>query len=384
MGLIGLPMFITREMIIIALYVSLLVACCLLAYVIHLSLHKNQIESTLIHRGPEKTLLDVTIAGYAIHIVRLGDNVLKKHFNIAIFLFANNADANDVRNAFIATLQELPNAQFTFKHYNACCSPNMLAQHVEDIKSGEYDLIFSIGSHCTQLLKDEIKLSPHNNTQTPLLFSAVHNRIQAGMLRSGYSASHSFCLTGVVGSEHKYYVQISLLKSLIPSIKKILLLCGPTSVWCDEKKVTSILNDNYIEVHKIELGPHDDMRVKIVPYLSDVQLVMSLKDETIMSTVDRLISLCNEHKKPLFTSDLGSVKLGAALGFGTLQDRYGVESARYAQLILQQNIKPADIPVLFLKENDLLLINKKAARQQGLEIDNQIVELIEYGEIFRS
>ena len=104
---------------------------------------------------------------------------------------------------------------------------------------------------------------------------------------------------------------------------------------------------------------------KTAGVIHDCDVVMVLKDNTVVSGLDALVKLCNAHHKLLFTTDLDSCDRGAALSFGVYEDQFGVQAARYAHAILEQNKKAADLPCV-APTTYKLKINLKAAELQGL------------------
>ncbi len=49
--------------------------------------------------------------------------------------------------------------------------------------------------------------------------------------------------------------------------------------------------------------------------MATTDLVLILKDNTVVSALDALTHLCERYKKPLFASDLNSTEKGAAVAF---------------------------------------------------------------------
>jgi putative ABC transport system substrate-binding protein len=91
------------------------------------------------------------------------------------------------------------------------------------------------------------------------------------------------------------------------------------------------------------------------------------KDNTVVSALESVIGVANEHDIPTFVGEGDSVKRGTFASYGFEYKDLGYSTGKMAVDILQGKKKPADIPV-GVPENLELFINKKAAAEEGIKL----------------
>jgi putative ABC transport system substrate-binding protein len=99
--------------------------------------------------------------------------------------------------------------------------------------------------------------------------------------------------------------------------------------------------------------------------LSGVDVVLVLKDNTIVSALDALVRLCNRYGITLYASDLNSGEKGAALAFGVVEKEFGTQAGKKALTMLEQQQQPQEIPITALNEFKVT-INTTTMHQQNL------------------
>jgi putative ABC transport system substrate-binding protein len=102
-------------------------------------------------------------------------------------------------------------------------------------------------------------------------------------------------------------------------------------------------------------------------------------DNTVVSALESVISVANSKKIPLFVGELDSMKRGAIAASGFSYYDLGYQTGKMAAEVLKGNKKPSEIPVE-LPGTLKLVINKKAAEEQGLEVKDAWSEIAEFHE----
>ncbi|MDF2855002.1 MAG: transporter substrate-binding protein [Neobacillus sp.] len=102
-------------------------------------------------------------------------------------------------------------------------------------------------------------------------------------------------------------------------------------------------------------------------------------DNTVVSALESVISVANSKKIPLFVGELDSMKKGAIAASGFEYFDLGYQSGLMAVEILKGNKKASEMPVE-LPKSLTLMINKKAAETQGVEVKEEWKELGEFYE----
>jgi putative ABC transport system substrate-binding protein len=97
-----------------------------------------------------------------------------------------------------------------------------------------------------------------------------------------------------------------------------------------------------------------------------VQAIHLVYDETVLSSLDVLVKVCNERKIPLLTSDLESVPRGAIAAYGLNFSSLGYSAGKMGVRILKGE-EPGNIP-WGQRGKFNLYVNERAARAQGVVI----------------
>jgi putative ABC transport system substrate-binding protein len=98
-----------------------------------------------------------------------------------------------------------------------------------------------------------------------------------------------------------------------------------------------------------------------------------------VSALESVISVADSKKIPLFVGELDSMKRGAIAASGFNYFDLGYQTGKMAAEILKGNKKPSEIPVE-LPGSLKLVINKKAAEAQGLEVKEEWADFAEFHE----
>jgi putative tryptophan/tyrosine transport system substrate-binding protein len=104
-----------------------------------------------------------------------------------------------------------------------------------------------------------------------------------------------------------------------------------------------------------------------------------ITDNTVVSALESVIQVASEHDIPLFVGELDSVKRGGFAAYGFDYYDIGYEAGEMAVQILKDGKKPADLPVQYPQKLKLL-INKKAAKDMGIELNPEWDSIAEYME----
>jgi putative ABC transport system substrate-binding protein len=135
----------------------------------------------------------------------------------------------------------------------------------------------------------------------------------------------------------------------------------------DQQQIERILQQKNIHLQTVEAFQTNELLAKVSPFMSTADALIVLKDNTVVSGLEVLVKLCNQHHIPLMASDLDSPDRGAAFGYGVYEINFGIEGAYKALQILDHGIDPGSIPVTPVSEFTLR-INSEAAKKQGIEL----------------
>ena len=100
--------------------------------------------------------------------------------------------------------------------------------------------------------------------------------------------------------------------------------------------------------------------------VEDVDVFYIITDNTVVSALDSVVSVANDHDIPLVVGEPDSLAKGGFATFGIDYYTIGYRSGEMAAMILQGEKTPSEIPVEYPPELQLY-INKTAAEEQGVE-----------------
>ncbi len=299
----------------------------------------------------------------------------QKLFRVAVLTPVTHPSLEQIQQGFCETLTHNGIDRYQFTVYNAQGSQTLMRSELEEMSSKRYDLIFAIGTQAAKMSK-EVLTKKHQTT--PLVFAAVPNPEEHHLVQSE-STPNGF-VTGI-SEITDYSKQMDLLAHLKPDLKSVLLVYDPTNAGLDRDRiiVENKLSTMGIRLIPIEVFKTNEIKQKVSPFIHEVDVVMTLKDNTVVAGLETLVKLCHTTQTLLMASDLDSPLKGAAIGFGVKEYDFGVEAAKKARLILHDGLSPHQIPVTAVDQFKLKF-NTLSMAQQGLPLDPFLHYLIENGE----
>ncbi len=320
-------------------------------------------------------VLLIIYVGYA-HFFGAVITIPAHQYQVAILTPVTHPALEQIENGF---KDQLTNAKVpcVFTTYNANGNQALMRSQVEEILHKKYDLIFTVATHATKLMKE---VSTKKQITTPIVFGAVNEPVQLDLVKSKESSGNH--LTGTT-EEDDYPKQISLLFQLKPNIKNLLLVYDSTQGAGKDKaklEVEKLLQARGVNVKTVEVFNSQEINQKVHGLMDGLDVVMILKDNTVVPAIDALIKLCERYGVTLFSTDLDSVDKGAALGFGVHESSFGIDAAKLAEKILVGKKTPSQLPIIVVDDYHLK-VNSKAIDKQGLKLDPGFLALLKTVEV---
>ena len=283
---------------------------------------------------------------------------------IAIFEPATHPAINEIAQGFIDEMSH-SDQKYIFTRYNANGNKILLYAQAQEILQQSYDLVFTIGLGCSVAMKE---LTAKKSNGMPVVFCAVDDPIKFNLQGSN--------ITGVIDTTN-YLEQLAITLQLKPSIKNIILVYDVSQgsgLDKDKEFIAAILKEKNIDFRAIEINGLTEIQQKVTAFMDNTDLVMILKDNTIVSGIDTLIKLCQKYQVPLLASDLNSGEKGAALAYGIHESDSGKQGALQAKLIVEQGQQPNEVPVVAVKTM-IMKINCQQAIRQGLDLNFDAISI---------
>lgn len=233
------------------------------------------------------------------------------------------------------------------------------------------DLILSIATPTSQAAVNATK-------DIPIVFSAVTDPVSAGLVkdleRPGGNVTGISDMTPVAR-------QIALIKFLFPEAKRVGTLYNAgevNSVVTNElaKKACAELG---LELVEATVTSTADVAIAAQSLVGKVDAIYVSTDNTVVSALDAVGSVCLANKIPLILADPTTVGKGALCALGFDYYLHGRQTADIVARILKGE-KPGDIPVEFAKKLSLL-VNPKTVEALGLSATDLDAKLREFVEV---
>ena len=226
------------------------------------------------------------------------------------------------------------------------------------------DLIHSVGTDATRLVKNSIK-------DVPVVFSMVLNPVAGGLVKSMLASGNN--LTGS-SMDLPASLQFSYMRKLKPGIKKI-------GVVYSEKETGAVIREAEKSAKRMGLelvseavdGPQGVPRA-INRLKRKVDFMWSVADGNVFTreTVREFLLMSLRRKLPLMGLSPAFVKAGALFAVSINPDIVGRQAAGLTMDILGGE-RPSDVPVAVPTSGELV-INKNTLKILGLEPSSSILK----------
>lgn len=261
--------------------------------------------------------------------------------------------------------QTLPGVQTRVMNANG--KKTLMLAQIQEALNTNPDAIVTLGAQATQLTRELIKKRKSN---VPQVFTAVSSPEKLGLMH------HPKELTGLE-EKSDYTITSDILNHLAPTIRSILLVYNPTegnALEHERAELENSLAKYGIKLTGLEVYQTSEIIQKTRSFIADHDAVVVLKDNTVVSGLDSLVKLCDQHSKLLITHDLDSADRGAGLSFGVFEEAYGHGAGKIVGKALKT--QQFTLPEIQRIAGNHVKINVKAAQKQGLAIAPAEIKLL--------
>lgn len=228
----------------------------------------------------------------------------------------------------------------------------------------DLDLVLAVATPAAQAAAQAI-------TDMPVLFTAVTDAEEAGLVASNKAPGGN-----VTGTSDLNPVadQLQLVKDLKPDAKTVGIVysSGEVNSQVQVDLAKKAAKDMGIKIKEATIANSGEL-AQAVNSLGDVDAYYVPTDNNVVSAVSTMVQAAEKNKALLVGSEAGQVEQGAAITRGIDYTKLGEQTGKMALKILQDGKKPADMPVE-TSSNLELVVNPKAAKAQGVEIPQDIID----------
>lgn len=230
------------------------------------------------------------------------------------------------------------------------------------------DLVIGIATPTAlALINTYQKLSPN----TPVVFSAVTDPVGAKMVSDLKKPGGS--VTGVsdlAPIESQFNLIFDL--GFRPSAVGIIYNSGEQNSRSQLELAKAAAAKKGVKLVERAIANSSGVYAAAQSLVGKVQAIYVTTDNTVVSAIESVVKVANEHKIPLIMSDTDSVKRGALAAKGFDYYKHGEQTGAMVCRILKGE-KPADIPVEF-QQNLQLMVNESTAKAIGYKFSDEMLK----------
>jgi putative tryptophan/tyrosine transport system substrate-binding protein len=245
--------------------------------------------------------------------------------------------------------------------------PNNAIPISQNYKSQDVDLVVAISTPMAMAAAEVFK-----DSDTPIIFCAVTDPVDAGLVLSATDPSQNANVTGV-SDLIDVLSDLELLKSLSPSIQRIGMVYNPGEANSD--RLTSLAAEKAPEIglQVITAIADNTANVPIAAQslIGRVDAFYVTTDNTVVSAIDSVVAAAEEAGVPFLMADPTSLKFGPVLATGFDYYRHGLIAGEIVAEVLGGKA-PNEIPVTY-QTGAQVFLNLDAAANIGLDFAPELI-----------
>ncbi|MFD2443971.1 ABC transporter substrate binding protein [Bacillus sp. CGMCC 1.16607] len=299
----------------------------------------------------------------------------KKQYKIGLTQFGAHPSLDAATEGFIKALEDQgfkEGDNVTFDMQDAQFDMNNTKPIAEKFVGDKVDLIFANATPSAVSALQETK-------EIPILFTSVTDPIGAGLVKSFDEPGDN--ITGTTDNHpDATKTTIDFITNEIGAKKiGVVYNSGEQNSEVQVKAVEELAKANGASLEKASVSTSAEVKQATESLIGRVDAIYIPTDNTVVSALEAVIGVANDKKIPLFVGELDSMKKGAVAASGFQYFDLGYDTGLMAAKILKGEKKASEIPVE-LPKTLTMVINKKAAEAQGVEIKSEWEGKVEFFE----
>lgn len=255
----------------------------------------------------------------------------------------------------------------TFDEQNANGEQGTALTISQQFASDNLDLVLAVATPAAQA-------TAQNITDIPVLFTAVTDAVSAELVDSNEAPGGNVTGTSDIAPIEQ---QLELLQQLVPDAKSIGIVyaSGEVNSQVQVDEVTKAAEPLGLSVNTQTVTTVNEIQ-QAVEALGDVDVIYVPTDNMVVSGISSLVQVAEQKQIPVIGAESGTVEGGALATLGIDYTELGRQTGEMALRILQDGEDPATMPVETATEFTYV-INEDAAKRQGVEIPQEILDKAE-------
>lgn len=281
----------------------------------------------------------------------------KKEKNIVLIIPVEHTAMADIQEGFVSTLKA-SHPEYHVEVKNAMGDPSMAQSILRTTASQNAEYVATIGVSLTTAAQ-----------------KICQNKIIIGLAAyKELSNPSTFIVEDEIGPDTLY----DSVKHMFPNVKKVTLVhAQDDKILKEAQAVEKLMKSGGIEVQMLPVLHTNDLQT-VCPHIQG-EVVLVLKDHTIVSGLNVLRKYTEEHNIPLIASDEGSVKQGATYAFGVSERDTGIKGSELIANLIDEK-KVAKV----VKLDPMYIVNSKTPAALQERMKSSKIHLVELNSHARS
>lgn len=291
-----------------------------------------------------------------------------KSYKIAISQYVEHPSLDATRDGFLAALKDAgleEGVNLTVDYNNAQADSTNNLSIAQKIATDKNDLVYAIATPSALSVAQAVK-------ETPVLFAAVTDPLASKLVDNLEAPSGN--VTGASDTNPVAVQQImDFIAEYLPDVKTVGLVIneGEENAVIMANNAEETLKKHNIALVRAAVTNTGEVKQAAESLVGRVDALFITLDNIVVSGVDSIIQIANEHDIPFFSSDRDTVEKGAFATVGFKYYDHGYQSGEMAVEILKNGKKPSELSVSFPDKVDFIF-NMKAAAEQGINVTDEM------------
>lgn len=216
----------------------------------------------------------------------------------------------------------------------------------------------------------------NETNEIPIVFTSVTDPVDAGLVEAMDEPGEN--ITGVIDLHPDSIDKtVEFIDDYFPnSVVGVIYNAGEPNSVVQIETVKEAIEGTSLSIEERTVANSSEVQQAATSLVEDVDVFYIVTDNTVVSVIETVVGIAEDHEVPLFVGEPDSLEAGGFATYGFDYYTIGYRSGEMAVEILTGEKKPSEINVEYPNQLDLM-INKEAAEAQGIEWNDEWDDLAE-------
>lgn len=285
-----------------------------------------------------------------------------KKFKIGVTQIVEHPSLDAAYEGFKKALEDA-GIEVEYKEENAQNDNSLNATIANNLVNSGVDLIFANSTPSAQAVAGLTK-------DIPIVFTSVTDAVSAELVQSMESPGGN--VTGTVDTQPDAIPStIAFLKDELGAKNVGMVFnAGEANSRAQVDAVKEQMTAVGLNVVEASVSTSAEVKQATESLIGKVDSLYIITDNTVVSALESVVSVANDHKLPMMVGEFDSVKRGGLGAYGFEYFDIGYEAGQMAVKILTGESTPADLPVQF-PQNLRFVLNQATVNALGIEVKEE-------------